>query len=63
MGHKKMTITKPKKLLKKYKPGEAIEPTSGTTISVPVKSQRSPACAVSTASARNMTSTLKITIG
>jgi len=34
-------------------------PTSGTTIRVPTKSQRSPACAVSTASALRITSTLQ----
>ena len=36
-------------------PGMESEPTSGTTISVPVKAHLSPACATSTASARNTT--------
>lgn len=40
-------------------PGMLRADTSGTTIRVPVKSQRSPACARSTASARTTTSTLK----
>lgn len=39
-------------------PGEAIVATSGITISVPVKSDLSPACAVSTASALKTISTL-----
>jgi len=39
-------------------PGNDMLPTSGTTIRVPTKSQRSPACAVSTASALRITSTL-----
>uniref|UniRef100_A0A6B0UYH9 Putative secreted protein n=1 Tax=Ixodes ricinus TaxID=34613 RepID=A0A6B0UYH9_IXORI len=41
------------------KPGVAICPTSGTTMRVPVKSQRSPAWATSTASALTTTSTLR----
>lgn len=43
-------------------PGNDSCPTSGTTMRVPVKSHRSPACAVSTASARKIISTLKIII-
>ena len=41
-------------------PGIDMEPTSGTTINVPVKSHLSPAWAVSTASARNTISTLQV---
>ena len=45
-------------MLDTHAPGIDMLPTSGTTISVPTKSHRSPACAVSTASALRMTSTL-----